>query len=349
MHTRTLVRATAAVAVGVVALAAGVLALAQPAAAPDRAPAADRLSGPYTHTNLTIFLVHGADRLPGKSFLTLPEALEQKTFVIHETQSVNQLTMENLSDQEVVILSGDILKGGQQDRIAQHDLVVPPHSGKLPLAAFCVEHTAGRWMRPLQGADQKFAASPGCVATNALRLANRRAMSQGEVWKDVAKAQSQLNARLKVEVRAKESDSSLALSLGAKEVQQAAEPYVGELLGITRGKSDVIGYAFAINGKVLSADVYGSAALFQKVWPRLLRANAIEAVAERLKDKTFEPASAGAVRAFLDDAEKGKAADREVAEGLRQVTREGARNVLFETSAPKAAPAAWIRRNYLAK
>src|SRR5262245_23637496 len=84
------------------------------------------LSGPQTHDNLTVFLVHGPDELKGRKFLMLADALAQKKFVIHETQKVNDLTMENLSDTEVIILSGDILKGGQQDRIAQYDQVVPP-------------------------------------------------------------------------------------------------------------------------------------------------------------------------------------------------------------------------------
>src|SRR5438552_18547497 len=52
-------------------------------------------SGPYTHENLTIFLIHGDDALKQKIFLTLPEALQQKKIVIHETRSVNELSMEN--------------------------------------------------------------------------------------------------------------------------------------------------------------------------------------------------------------------------------------------------------------
>jgi hypothetical protein len=353
MRKSMLIRATAAgAAIATVGLASAVLALAQQAAAPAKAPEARlgdyRLTGPYTHANLTLFLVHGTDRLAGKTFLTLPEALEQKKFVINETQQVNRLTMENLSDQEVFILSGDILKGGQQDRIAQFDLIVPPKSGKMPLAAFCVEHTAARWMRPLQFEDRKFAGSPGQVATNSIRLANRLHMNQGIVWQDVAKAQKQLSENVKAEVKAKESDSSLALSLQVKEVQSAADSYIKQLQPIMNGKSDVIGYAFAINGKVVAVDVYGSGALFQKVWPRLLQANAIEAVAEQQKDKKFETPQAAAVKTFLEDAEKGKTASRDLAKGLRQTTCESARNVLFETRVEGKKDGV-IRQNYLAK
>src|SRR6266550_5097087 len=51
-----------------------------------------RLSGPYTHNNLSIFLIHSKTTTTRmKSFLTLQEALEQKKVVVYETQSVNEL------------------------------------------------------------------------------------------------------------------------------------------------------------------------------------------------------------------------------------------------------------------
>ena len=111
--------------------------------------AASKISGPYTHENLTIFLIHGKDELKGKTFLTLAEALQKKLAVVHETKQVNELSIENLSrTEEVFVLAGDIVKGGQQDRIIAFDLIVPPQS-KLPLAAFCVE--AGRWQQRHRG------------------------------------------------------------------------------------------------------------------------------------------------------------------------------------------------------
>ena len=50
-----------------------------------------RLSGPYTHKNLTIFLVHGADIAGNRTFLTLQEALAQKKVIVYETKDVNEL------------------------------------------------------------------------------------------------------------------------------------------------------------------------------------------------------------------------------------------------------------------
>src|SRR5262245_54888938 len=114
---------------------AGLAALTLASLAPAQAPKADEytFSGPYTYQNLSIFLVHGKDTLPAKKLLTLQEALEQKKLVVHETKNVGQLSVENIADDfDVFIQSGDIVKGGQQDRALGYDLIVSAKSGKVP-------------------------------------------------------------------------------------------------------------------------------------------------------------------------------------------------------------------------
>lgn len=319
-------------------------------------PPERKITGPHTHQNLSIFLIHGDDALKGRKFMLLSEALEKKVFAIYETQNVNALKMENLSaTDEVLILSGDILKGGQQDRIAQHDQFVPPKSGKIALTVFCVEHTAGRWMRKMTEEDKKFHASPGQLNNSALRLANRSDRNQGKVWKEVAEAQRILSMKTGKDVKAKESDSSLALSLQAKEVIAATDKYVATLQPIVKGTKDVIGYAFAINGKVYMADIYGSPALFGKLWPRLLHASALEAFAELEKGKKFAPATVASVTTFLADADKGKTTDKEVSKDIRETTFSGEKALRFDSKLIDAkkggipSPAAPLRQNYLKK
>ncbi len=337
----------------VVALAAGAWALLGPqgtgAAGEKRLKAGGfELSGPYTHDNLTVFLVHGPDRLKGHQFYLLADALAQKKFVIHETQKVNDLTMENLSDTEVIILAGDILKGGQQDRIAQYDQIVPPKSGKLPLRVFCVERTASRWMKPLTDQDKTFTASPGQICTNDLRLACRKEANQSEVWRDVMQAQEKLSKNAHVDVRDRKSDSSLALSLQVKEVLANIERYVAKLSPAPDGKADVVGFVYAINGKIYGSDVYGSPALFRRVWPRLVRASATEAFADLQKGKRFTAAGPEAFRAFLEAADKGKVTARDDSKGLRQTTNEAARVTQFQTLGGGAAKKAPLRSNAVA-
>src|SRR5262245_55030134 len=86
-----------------------------PAKPVDRPNLALRVSGPFTHDNLTLFFIHGDDQIKGRKLITLDEALEQKKVVVHETKEVNKLAIENVSDVEVFVQAGDIVKGGQQD------------------------------------------------------------------------------------------------------------------------------------------------------------------------------------------------------------------------------------------
>ena len=101
-----------------------------------------RVSGPFVHDNLAIYLVHGRAQA-GPVPLTLQEALAKGSVRVHETGNVNQLDIENLAGEEVFVQSGDIVKGGQQDRVLMVSLLLPPRSGRVAIASFCVEQ--GRW------------------------------------------------------------------------------------------------------------------------------------------------------------------------------------------------------------
>src|SRR5882672_10881905 len=207
-----------------------------------------RLSGPYTHKNLSIFLVHGKNLIKAKSFLTLQEALVQRKVVVYETKSVNELSIQNFSDEDVYVQSGDIVKGGAQDRMIGVDLIVPPRSGKLPISAFCVEH--GRWSGRGTEQSRVFSSSSDAVTTKEIKLAAKRSNSQGEVWQSVTVAQDKLSQNVGTRVNSSVSESSLQLAVENNKVQENAENYVKALGNIADHSDDVIGYVFAINGKV---------------------------------------------------------------------------------------------------
>jgi hypothetical protein len=83
----------------------------------------------------------------------------------------------------------------------------------------------------------------------------------------VANAQRNISANVTVDVTANSSASSLQLSLENKKLIEAREKFAKKFSDLTKGKTDVIGYAFAINGKINSADIYVSNHLFGKLWP----------------------------------------------------------------------------------
>jgi hypothetical protein len=262
------------------------------------------VSEPLVFENLAVYMIEGRDRMPGRSFLTLDEALERGMLVVHETGSVNELAAENLSDKdEVYIQAGDIVRGGRQDRVLARDLVLGPRSGRVPIPSFCVEQ--GRWSGREGEVAQAFASSKNCLATRELKLAVEVANDQSAVWENVARAQEKLGKATDTVVNDPRSRTSLELSLENDKVRAAADTYRARLEGALAGKSAAIGYVFAIGGVVNSAEVYGSAALFRKLWPKLLRASAVEAVANRDRATEKVPPSAKDILAFLAAAEHG--------------------------------------------
>lgn len=309
-------------------------------------PADYRISGPYTHKNLTIFLVHGKDLLKGHSFLTLQEALAQKKVIVYETKDVNELAIRNLSNQDVYVQAGDIVRGGEQDRMISTDFIVPPKSGRMPIAAFCVE--AGRWNKRGSEVAASFGSSENSVTSRELKLAAKRSASQQEVWDNVAVTQAKLSKNVGEVVNSSVSRSSLELSVENDKVKETSAGYINALAGILRGHNDVIGYAFAINGKVNSADVYASRDLFAKLWPKLLKASSVEAVAELKQNEKHETVEQSAVTAFMADSEKPAASEKDVTRRTKLVTRDGDRSIFFETRDGQKNDA-WIHRNYIKK
>jgi hypothetical protein len=327
--------------VGLLGCVAG-LSAAEPAPPKAQVPDVKSVSGPFTHGNLTIYLLHGPDVMPGKTILTLQEGLAQKTAVVHETSDVNELAVENNSaDALLFIQSGDIVKGGKQDRAIAFDMLLPPKSGRVALGSFCVEH--GRWQQRGGEAFAMFGSCTDQIIGKDLKAAviGNRAEKQGDVWKEVSKAQMQLASNVGGSVAAAASPSSLQLSLENKQVQEKLTAYEKAIAGAVEGKSDVIGMALCVNGKVEGAEVYGSAALFGKLWPKLLKSAATDALAQLDDKKKFDPATAKAVETFLADAAAGPAKEVPMAAaGGRQMANNLAADLAVVAQAPAQPPAA---------
>lgn len=305
------------------------------------------LVGPFVHDNLSVYLINGKESIGGRTYLTLQEALDQKAAIVHETGDVNELAIENVSpDKDVFVQSGDIVKGGRQDRTIAQDFICAPKSGKVPINAFCVE--SGRWHQRGQEQAALFGSSNNAVAGKSLKLAAKYQGNQGEVWKEVKSNQTKLSENAGQSVADARSSSSYELTLENKKIDETVQAYLKDLQKIVDGKADVIGYAFAINGKVNSAEVYGSHDLFLKLWPKLLKSSAVEAFAEVQKGKTFVAPSLEAIKACIEDAAKGKPESHNTTARVQLITQETRENVMFETRDQKAA-AGWVHRSYLTK
>ena len=257
------------------------------------------LSAPVSAHNLTAwFMLAPAQEqvAPPPDYLVLGEAMTAGAAVVHETGTVNQLLIENLGAVDLFLQAGDIVKGGRQDRTIGTDFIVPAHSGRVPLPAFCVE--SGRWHRRSQESDAIFAESKHALASKKARMALRE-KDQGKVWDEIEEEQRALEMELGAPVRASASPSSLELSYEQEGLQRELDDYLmplarafealrenAEGAGGAAGETRVlVGVVWAINGAPSHADRYAAPALFGKLWEKLLRAAATEALREGRRER----------------------------------------------------------------
>ena len=109
-----------------------------------------------------------------------------------------------------------------------------------------------------------------------------------------------------------------------------------------------MGFAFAVNGKLNSAEVYSSPELFRKLWPKLLEGAAVEALAEEEKGKKYAPAEPELIKKWFEEAQTGRMTRRATSPAGETRTRETDSSLLFETRDGGRA-GRWIHRSYIAK
>ena len=318
-----------------------------------------RLSGPVVHGNLAIYFVHGESR-SGPVPLTLAEALDKKTVDVREIGRVNELTIENKGDEKIFIQAGDIVKGGQQDRVLAVSLLLKPHSGALSITSFCVEQ--GRWSARGSEAVDKFSSANAALPSRSAKLdlagapASTAAAPEGasvgkrqqEIWKSVSEIQGKLTSNLSAPVAAPRSRTSLQLALENGGLERAQADYVQALQPLGEKDDDIVGYVFAINGKINSADIYPSNGLFRKMWPKLLRASVTEALGER-DLPTAPPPPVATATSFLSTPVDAKTVEKGATAQGRLEMRDSATALFTQAKPAAAADGAWVHRNYLAK
>ena len=266
------------------------------------------VAGTAAYKNLAIYVITGNGSANERTYVTLQDALKNKLVQVIETSDVNELQIDNLSSSYIYINSGDIVKGGKQDRTIQYDVIISPHERNIPLASFCVER--GRWTK--RGAEnaQYFAVSENSLSSKELKLAAKRSKSQTEVWDKVYKYQDKANMELKkvaadsnsVEVRSDASASSLELTLDNEHINRSKQAYKEQLQSLLKNTPNAIGFAYSINGKLYGADLFNNHKLFADMADKLLESAIAEAISET--DTHKEALSSERIQSLLEAAGK---------------------------------------------
>jgi len=235
--------------------------------------------------------IPGADNL-----LTLDEGLRSGEVIVTEQGSVtglrrhrpgapqtggsaqvNQLTLVNNSRRPLVLLAGEIVSGGKQDRVVGKDRIVGPES-EIALGVFCVE--PHRWNQ----ITQNFNPLPSAMAQPSVRQQAMAGQNQQAVWDQVAQARSAMKSVVPSAQMAIDASSSYAQAVEAAPVKREMEATVVPIeqrfsaLGAHLRDRKALGVVVAVNGRIVWADVFASPAMFNKYWPKLVRSYAAEAM-----------------------------------------------------------------------
>lgn len=260
------------------------------------------------------------------------------------SSQVNTLWLTNSSGKTLLLIAGEMVVGGQQDRIIQKDGLIPPSKEPVDLAVFCVEH--GRWSGQssfgvsVVSADPALAGGMGggaFAAPGGGRGAAEVAQSQSVVWDKVAKQTTTLgNDSATGTYRANYVSAKTSASI-AKYVQAIDAKFPIK---------DAAGVVVAVNHKLVWMDRFDSKATFAKYWPKLLKSYALEAMAE--------PGRAGANPSYAEamkfaESREGNATF-EGTERLSKLTRiETPTTVLYELEDLQADPPIVVHANKVAK
>jgi hypothetical protein len=282
-----------------------------------------RVLAPIESGNLLLFPVVRTD---GKSttetpFITLDEGLKSGEVEVTEAgrarglvrrrgggeaqnsyrgDEVNTLVLVNHSKRPLLLLAGEVVTGGKQDRIVAKDRIVVAGGDPIDLSVFCIE--PGRWTEssPAFGASDKSAAHSFMVQPEV----RERAMvdqDQQQVWDSVHGTMSRMEAAAAPPASAVSGgsgpmyDAAPAMAPGntsyakmmenpaiSQKVDEAAAPVIKareEVLAKLRDEH-AVGVVVAVRGEIVWADLFASTDLLARYWTKLVRSYAAESLTE---------------------------------------------------------------------
>lgn len=274
---------------------------------PDNTPVASdyKLLAPISHGDLTIFPVVTAKSHDTSSFLTLDEGIRSGEVVVTEVGSipgmirrrrplpqsysqaeVNRLVLVNNSSRPLILLAGEVVTGGKQDRVVGKDRIVPAESDPVDLSIFCVE--PGRWV----ASSTKFDTHASVMAQPSVRKKAMVDADQQKVWDEVASARAgfamkvapsatpatngnqqvfgggaarELNSTTSYARTVENSAVKQQMDSITAPVQKSYESVIKQLRN-----QNAVGVVVAVKGRIVWADIFASNASLSKYWPKLL-------------------------------------------------------------------------------
>ena len=235
-----------------------------------RSPELERALGGLTlgsaavQGGVAVLWLHAKDTAGGPplEILTLDEGRARGSLVVLERAqaSVPELIAENRGKTHVLLLAGEILIGGKQNRVLREDLLLPPRSGPRNIGVYCVEQ--GRWNE-----GRKDFESHGSVVQPSVRSEVLRKSEQSRIWSGVAAASRSLAAPSATGSYQAIYDKP-EVKVHLEHATRSFDPSVAPT---------AVGAAVFVGPNLAGVDCFHAPGLFAREWPKLLRAYALDA------------------------------------------------------------------------
>jgi hypothetical protein len=261
---------------------------------------------PITQGNLTIFPVVARTDHDTSTFISLDDGIRSGEVVVTEAgqvrplirgphppqtipyqrsgAQVNKLVLVNNSKRPLILLAGEIVTGGKQDRIIAKDRIIPAGGEPIDLSVFCVE--PGRW----SGSTAQFGAMKvPQMAQPKLRFDAMAAKNQQKVWDDVRSSSETVTLVADAApVQTTSYASTMQDGTIQKKVDSVASPMERSYDSAIRKLRErhAVGVVVAVGGEIIWADIFASSQLLQKYWPKLVRSYATEAITTDHSEKS---------------------------------------------------------------
>lgn len=248
---------------------------------------------PRSQAGLTVVPLLDPQAPLAAAYLTLDEALARQALrvtEVSESGSVGKLRVENLGEQPVLLVDGEELVGGKQNRTLNLTIMVAGRA-TLDVPVSCVERE--RW----QYRAAAFSSSPQTtsVGTRALKartvsesLWNRGSYDsdQGAVWTDIADTT----------VRT----ATISPTAASADVFETHRGRIDKVISAFGVEPEQVGAVFALGGRVVGADMFDCPATLRRLLPKLLRGYAVETLYGTDPVASAVSATAEAAQSFLE-------------------------------------------------
>ena len=239
---------------------------------------------PLSHRALGLVPLYAPPSDPSVPYVPLAAALAECLVRIEEQPSatVPSLRLVNDSACAVLILDGDEVAGGKQNRVANTTLLVPAKC-VFDLPVTCVEQ--GRWqdLGPVFAAGE--AAYPSLRAqkvedvARAYGEAGAPISDQGRIWDEIAGRQTRMGTR--------------SATHAMRDTYEQRAAHLARMLKRLPCPGDgAVGVIALVAGRARCADIFDRPETLAAHWPRLVRSYAMEA----LDQPSLRPSLDSAVR-----------------------------------------------------